>query len=89
LNSSKDYITNLTLLTKSRGAHVIQQELGNLRTFASRLKYEFPDLDEEETFRELAFAFLKGTRNEVGKTFGFEETKKLLDPFHALHRPRE
>jgi len=69
--------------------HVIQQELGNLRSFASRLKYEFPDLDEEETFRELAYGFLKGMRNEVGKIFGFEEAKKLLDPFHALHRSDE
>jgi hypothetical protein len=67
----------------------MQQELGTLRTFASQLKHQFPDLDEEETFRELAYGFLKGMRNEVGKTFGFEEAKKLLDPFHALHRSNE
>ena len=89
MSTSKDYVTNLTLLTKARGAQVIQHELGNLRTFASQLKHEFPDLDEEETFRDLAHGFLKGIRNEIGKIFGFNETAKLLDPFHALHRSDE
>lgn len=59
----------------------MQQELGALRSFASRLKKENPDLDEEEVFRELAHGFLKGIRNEAGKIFGFEEASKLLDPF--------
>lgn len=89
MNTSENYVTSLTLLTKSKGAYIIQQELGALRTFASQLKRQHPELDEEQAFRELACGFLKGIRNEVGKIFGFEEASKLLDPFHALHRSDE
>ncbi len=81
MNISKDCVTNLTLLTKSRGAYIVQQELGNLRTYVSQLKQASPELDEEATFRELSNGFLKGVRNELGKIFGFAETAKLLDPF--------
>jgi len=70
-------------VARLRGRQVVQQELGDFRSFASSAAHQNPELDEEEFFELVARNFLKGVRYEVSKIFGVTKAKRLLDPFNG------
>jgi hypothetical protein len=71
------------LVARLRGRQIIQQELGDFRSFASTAAHRCSEIDEEEFFELVARNLLKGMRYEVSKIFGATKASKLLDPFNG------
>lgn len=69
-------------MAKSRGRRTVQQELGALRTFASHMKQQQADIDEEQLFRLVAENWLAGIKRELTVLFGVEKTAELLNIWH-------
>ena len=70
------------MIFKARGRLIVQQELGQLRTFASQVAHINPSVKEEELFLSLATAWLDGLTRETSTIFGPENTCRLLDIFN-------
>lgn len=71
------------LVARLRGRQIIQQELGDFRSFASTAAHRCPEIDEEEFFAMVAENYIKGIRYELSKIFGATKAAKLLDPFNG------
>lgn len=68
-NSHTDHL----LMARMRGRQVVQQNLGALRDFAVQVKWQDPNLDEEEFFKELGKNWIKGVNSELYKVLNEEE----------------
>ena len=62
---------------------MIQQSLGEFRSFASQAAHMCPELNEEEFFEMVARNYIKGLRTEICKIFGPTKAANMLDPFNG------
>lgn len=81
-NSHNSDIDSLNLENRLRGRWVVQQELGKLRSFASRCKSIDNSIDEESLFKALAQNWIEGVKVEIAKLFEPEKATELLDVWH-------
>ena len=70
-------------MARLRGRQLIQQELGDFRSFASKAAHVCPEVDEEEFFAMIAENYVKGIRYELGKIFGATKAARMMDPFNG------
>lgn len=81
LHNSPSLSIDPALVAKLRARRIVQKELGAFRSFASQAHYLNPAIDEEEFFRMVAEAWVKGMRYEVSKIFGPEKAVELFNGF--------
>ena len=62
---------------------IFRQQLGQLRSIASRMKATGLVQDEEIAFNDLLSSFTGNFSNEICKLVGTETAVTLLDPFHG------
>lgn len=56
---------------------------GTLRSLASQARHNDPSIDEEEFFKEISEAYIKGLKTEIAIIFGPTRAARLLDPFYG------
>lgn len=80
-NSQSTSTTDPGLVARLRGKHIIRQELGDLRSFASQAAHQCAEIDEEEFFAMVAENYVAGIKNELSNIFGATKAARMLDPF--------
>jgi hypothetical protein len=72
---------------RQSGRATIQQNLGDLRTFASQFAHENTDIDEEKFFYLMALEYFRGLKGELFKVFDTDKIDILLNPYRTESCP--
>lgn len=71
--------SNIDRVSILRAKHIVQQELGKMRSFASAARHANPAIDEEEFFKVAAEGWIRGICHEVTRIFGPERASQILN----------